>query len=133
MAVTAANKAAVLNYVRDNNVPLPTKNGAVDTGSKQVKQLADQLGLSKDAVAEALTGYQPPQAQLGGGKWSPTGGKGEVARKTFEAADPAGADIDVKTYQQIGDAFKDLSKDSRKAELKWVEGKGQFGLEKYLK
>jgi hypothetical protein len=130
--ITAANRTAVQNYVRANNVPLPTSNGTVDVNSKQVKQLADFMGMSQNAVKEALTGFTPPQPQTTGGSWCPTGQKGTVGKQAFESVDTAGRNVDVHTYEALFDTFKDLSKDQQKAELKWMDGQGQFGLHDYL-
>jgi hypothetical protein len=129
--ITAANKTAVLNYIRDNNVQLPTKNGTVDVDSKQVKKLADFMGMSQNAVKDALTGFAPPQANIGN-NWSPTGDKGAVGKKAFESVDTAGRSINPNTYDALMDTFKDLSKDQQKAELNWVNTQGQYGLHDFL-
>jgi hypothetical protein len=129
--ITAANKTAVLNYIRDNNVQLPTKNGTVDVDSKQVKKLADFMGMNQNAVKEALTGFAPPQANIGN-NWSPTGNKGTVGKNAFESVDTAGRSINPNTYDALMDTFKDLSKDQQKAELNWVNTQGQYGLHDFL-
>jgi hypothetical protein len=130
--VTAANRSAIQNFVRANNVPLPTSNGRVDVNSKQVQQLADDMGMSQGAVKEALSGFTPAQPQTTGGGWCPMGQKGTVGKQAFESVDTAGRNVDVHTYEALFDTFKDLSKDQQKAELKWVDSQGQYGLHDYL-
>jgi hypothetical protein len=124
MTVTAANRAAVISYVREQKIDKP------DAGD-----IAKKLGLSKAAVAEALTGFDPkaatgPDPALTGG--SPAGVAPNPSQ-AFEALVPQDGGVHVDKYADIADAFKDLGKDTQKNELKFVESKGQFGLAKYLK
>src|SRR4051812_29459048 len=117
MPVTPANKSAVLNYVREKSIDVPT-GGRVDPGSKQVKDIAKGLGLSREAVTEALTGFDPhapvDHSSLSGNP-----------KANFESLVPVDGGVHVDKYNEIADAFKDLAKDSQKSEIKYVESKNQ--------
>ena len=125
MSVTAANKTAVLNYVREKSINIPA-GGRIDEGSKEVKDIAKGLGMSRTAVAEALSGFDPSAPV---DHSSITG----TPKENFEALVPKDGSIHTEKYNEIADAFKDLGKDNQKAEIKWVESKNQPGLAQYLK